>query len=75
MENNAGGVQDEGGIGNDPGIVPALTAGIVHQEHVIGEDLAEAQLVLIGLFLEGRTFSDLDIQHIRNSPLLTKLKL
>ena len=42
-----------------------------NMEHMIGENLTEAQLGLVGrLGLEGRGFRDLDIQHFKNSPLL-----
>ena len=71
VEHHAGRVQNKGGVGDDARIVPALAAGIFHQEHMIGENLTEAQLGLVGgLGLEGRGFRDLDIQHFKNSPLL-----
>ena len=46
------------------GIVPALALGVVHDEHVIRKDLAEAQLLTLGgLFLGFGGLYDLDIQH------------
>jgi len=57
-------VQLERSIGDDTGIVPAFALGVVHDEHVVGELLAEAELGLILrlLFRTGRP-GDLDIQH------------
>ena len=72
MEHHAGGVHLEGGIGNNAGIMPALIRSIVHQEHVVGRNLTEAQLALIGReCLGGSCFDNLDIQHIK-SLLLSK---
>ena len=34
-------------IGDDAGVMPALARGIVHQEHVVAELLAEAELRLV----------------------------
>ena len=69
MEHHAGGIQLEGCIGDDACIVPALTLGVVHQEHMVGGDLAEAHLGGIdGLLLGGGGSGDLDIQHGKNSP-------
>ena len=49
---HGGGRQGNVVEGLDPGIVPALALGVVHNEHVIRKDLAEAQLgALGGLFL------------------------
>ena len=52
-------VQDGGGrierdrpIGLDPRIVPALLLLEIGQEHVIGEELAKAQLAVLGFRLE-----------------------
>lgn len=64
VEHHAGRIHLEGLIGDDAGIVPALALGVVHQEHMIGEDLAKAQLALVGGFgLGGCGSGDLNIQH------------
>ena len=58
-----------GGEGNvverlNTGIVPALALGVVHNEHVVREDLTETQLLTLGgLGLRIDGFCDLDIQH------------
>ena len=65
VEHHGGGIQGDGGIGDDPGIMPALALVIVHDEHVIGENFAEPQLALVGgLGLGRRGLGDLDIQHL-----------
>ena len=51
VEDGAGGIQAEGGIGDDASVVPALALVIVHEEHVVGEVLAKAQVGLVGLLL------------------------
>ena len=57
-------VQGQGTVGDDPGVVPALLGGVVHQEHVVGEEVAEAQRRAFGgLFLGGVGFVDGDVQH------------
>ena len=64
VEHHACGVQLKGSVGNDAGVVPAFAIGVVHQEHVVAEELTEAQLALIGgLCLGSGGFDDLDIQH------------
>ena len=65
VEHHAGRVQGEGLIGDDAGIVPALTLGVVHQEHVVGEDLAKAQLGLVrglgfGIFVRSILISSME---------------
>ena len=68
VENHAGGIQGEGLIGDDAGVMPALVRRIVHDEHVVGENLAEAQLALVrGLGLGAGGLGDLNIQHIDRS--------
>ena len=70
VEHHGGGVHGEGGVGDDAGVVPALPVGIVHQEHVVCENLGEAQLALIGgLGHGGGVFRDFDIQHGKHSPV------
>ena len=71
VEHHGGGVQGQRPVGDDAGVVPALSLVIVHDEHVVGEDFAEAQLALVdGFGLGGRGFGDLDIQHCEHSPVL-----
>ena len=68
VENHAGRIQGEGLIGDDAGVMPALVRRIVHDEHVVGENLAEAQLALVrGLGLGAGGLGDLNIQHIDRS--------
>ena len=51
-------------IGDDAGVMPALARGIVHQEHVVAELLAEAELRLVlRLFLRMGRFGDFNVQH------------
>ena len=65
VENNAGGVQLEGRIGDDAGIVPALLGIIVHDEHMVGGNLTEAHLGGVNRLGLGRIGqSDFDIQHL-----------
>ncbi len=42
VEDAAGGVQADGAIGDDLAVMPALALVVVHDEHVVGEVLAEA---------------------------------
>ena len=64
VEHHGGRVQGEGLIGDNPGIVPAFALGVVHQEHVVGENLAEAQLTLIcGLCFWGLGAFNPNIKH------------
>ena len=64
VEHDSGRVQRERSIGDDAGIVPALALGIVHNEHMVGELLAEAELRLVlRLLLRMGSPGDLDIQH------------
>ena len=68
VENHAGRIQGEGLIGDDAGVMPALVRRIVHDEHVVGENLTEAQLALVrGLGLGAGGLGDLNIQHIDRS--------
>ena len=48
MQNAGGGLDLDGGVGNDAAVMPALTLVPVHDEHVVGEVLGKAQLALIG---------------------------
>ena len=71
VQDHAGGIHLEGLIGDDAGIVPALALGVVHQEHMIREVLAKAQLALVGGFgLGGCGSGDLNIQHYNTRSLV-----
>ena len=64
VEHDRSGVQREGCVGDDAGVMPALALGIVHNEHMVGELLAKTQLRLVlRLFLRAGSTSDLDVQH------------
>ena len=64
VEHHGSGVQFKGAVGDDAGIVPALALGVIHDEHMVGELFAEAELRLIGGLCLGRSRAgDLDIQH------------
>ena len=70
VEDHSGRVHGDGRVGHDAGVVPAPAVGIVHQEHMVRKDLAEAQLALVGgLGLGGGVFRDFDIQHCEHSPV------
>ena len=59
VEHDGSRVQLKGAIGDDAGVMPALARGIVHQEHVVAELLAEAELRLVlRLFLRMGRFGD-----------------
>ena len=42
-----------GTVGDDARVVPALALVVIHEEHMVGENLAEAELVGRGLFFGG----------------------
>jgi len=63
VEHDGSRVQLKGAVGDDAGIVPALALGVVHHEHMVGELLAKAQVVLVRLLLGRSGTGDLDIQH------------
>ena len=70
VKDHGGGVHLEGRVGDDAGVMPALSAGVVHQEHMVRENFGEAQLALVGgLGLGSGIFGDLDIQHGEHSPV------
>ena len=50
MKNHGGRVHLQGRVGNDAGVMPSLALGIVHYEHVVGENLPESELAFIGGF-------------------------
>jgi hypothetical protein len=54
VEDHGRGFEGYLAVGNDAGIVPALTGVVVHEEHMVGEILAEAQLVRLGPEARGR---------------------
>lgn len=63
MEHHGGGVERKRVIRFDARVVPALTLGIVHDKHVVGVVVAEAQMLLIGLVLRMLGFRDADVKH------------
>lgn len=63
VEHDGSRVQLKGAVGDDAGVVPAFALGVVHDEHMVGELLAEAQIVLVRLLLGSSGTGDLDIQH------------
>ena len=73
VEDHSRGGKAYWGIGDYPGVVPALALVIVHNVHMVGENLPEAQLVLIGLFLGGGGAFNLDIKHDKLPSLFTLL--
>ncbi len=65
VEHDTGRVQLERRIRNDARVVPADTEVVLHDEHVVREDVTETEFALIGgLRFERRRFFDLDIQHL-----------
>ena len=59
----------EGLMGNDSGVMPAIVRIIVHDKHMVGKFLAEAQFALISrLCLRGLSQFNTDIQHKRCLP-------
>ena len=58
-----------GAIGNYAGIVPADAVGVVHQEHVVGEDLAEGQALYRRLNLQIFRLGDGDFHNIFSSSI------
>ena len=47
MKHRAGRIHHKRAIRNDTGVMPALSLCVVHNKHMIGEDLAKAELGLI----------------------------
>ena len=67
VEDHGGGVEAEGAVGHDAGVMPALALRVIHHKHVIGKNLAEAQLGLVGgLRLRTGGFFNTDVQHDDN---------
>ena len=70
VEHHGRGVQRYLLIGHDAGVVPALALGVIHDKHVVGEDVAEAQLLARGRLRLGRGgFFNANIQHVDRSNL------
>lgn len=63
VQAGAGRVHRDGAVGDDARVVPALSVVVVHQEHVVGKDMAEAEVVLVGLLLRMIGQRDLDLHH------------
>ena len=54
----------QGGVGDDPGIVPALTGVIVHDEHMVGHALAEHQGGGVRLLFQRLRAGNFDLLHV-----------
>ena len=69
VEHHGSRVHLEGLIGDDSGVMPAVVRIVVHDEHMVGKFLAEAQFALISrLCLRGLSQFNTDIQHKRCLP-------
>ena len=63
VEHQRGGIQRDGGIGNNSGVVPALTGGVIHQKHMVGKKGAKAERtgwLLFGMF----GLFNLNLEHL-----------
>ena len=63
VQHLGGGVDLQGAIGDDAGIVPALALVIVHDEHMVGHVLAKDQSGGVRLFLQFGGAGDFDLFH------------
>ena len=63
MQHGCRGIEAERPIGDDPRRMPALIFLIIHQEHVIGQHLAEGKLIIGGLHLGGGGAGDREGSH------------
>lgn len=63
VQHLGGGVNLQGAIGDDAGIVPALALVIVHDEHMVGHVLAKDQSGGVRLFLQFGGAGDFDLFH------------
>ena len=71
MQHHAGRIHTEVLIGHDAGVEPAAAGFIVHHEHMVGENAAEAELALIlGLVLEYGSGGDGNGLHADTPPQL-----
>lgn len=71
VQAHGGRIEGERAVGNDPGIVPALSLIVIHQKHVVGEDGAKPQLVGGGRFrLRGFGFFHADFLHGATLPII-----
>ena len=62
MKYGCGGMERDGSEGHDACILPALACHVIHNEHVVGKILSEAE-VLCGLLNGGCGFCDADIHN------------
>ena len=58
VEHGACGIEAEISVGYDARIVPAVLLIIVHDKHMIAENMSEAEILLIRLFLRRLSFRD-----------------
>ena len=47
MQHHGSGIQRKIAVGNNAGVMPALALRIVHDEHMVGKDLAKTELGFI----------------------------
>ena len=50
MQAHSSRIQGQGSVGDDARVMPALALVVIHQKHVIGKNVAEAQLGGVGRF-------------------------
>ena len=63
VEHGGGGVNGQGAVGLNAGVVPTPALGVLYQEHVVGKQLAEGETGLIlRLFLRVLGFDDLNVE-------------
>ena len=72
MENGTSGIECDRAVGNDAGVVPALFGGVVHQKHMVGEILTEAEFIIIGFFFFVLCEFVTDVKH--NASFLEKVR-
>ena len=63
VQRHDGGLQGDGAVGDDAGVMPALAVGIIHEEHMVREKAAERDPVHGRFLLGGRGTGDLDIHY------------
>ena len=64
VQDAAGGVQGEWPVRLDAWVMPALPGLVVHQEHVVGEDLSECQRLIGGRLPGVGGAGDRDLVHV-----------
>ena len=64
VEHHGAGLQLQGAVGDDAGVVPAHALGVVHEEHMVGEIGPEGDAVHRGLLLRGGGPGDGDVHGV-----------